>query len=84
MVREYLVKLREKQNESQQDVADALGISRQYYGMIENGDRQKRMDVMLITGLANHFGVPVSKIVSLEQSASENGLLRPDAVPDTA
>lgn len=70
MLREYLVNLREQRNESQQDVADALGISRQYYCMIENGDRQKRMDLMLITGIASHFGVPVSEIVSLEQSVS--------------
>lgn len=70
MLREYLVGLREQRNESQQDVADALGISRQYYCMIENGDRQKRMDLMLITGIANHFGVSVSEIVSLEQSVS--------------
>ena len=67
MLRKYLVNLREQRNESQQDVADALGISRQYYCMIENGDRQKRM---LITGIASHFGVPVSEIVSLEQSLS--------------
>ncbi len=69
MQRGYLVNLREKQNESQQDVADALGISRQYYCMIENGDRQKRMDVTLIAGLANHFGVSVAEFVSLEQKA---------------
>lgn len=70
MQREYLVRFREKRSESQQDVADALGISRQYYNMIENGDRQKRMDLMLITGIANHFGVPVTEIVSQEQSLS--------------
>lgn len=68
MLREYLVELREKRNESQQDVAAALGISRQYYCMIENGDRQKRMDVTLIAGIANHFGVPVTEIVSFEQA----------------
>lgn len=67
MQRRYLADLRERKNESQQDVADALGISRQYYCMIENGDRQKRMDVTLIAGLANHFGISVAELVSLEQ-----------------
>lgn len=72
MLREYLVDLREQRNESQQDVADALGISRQYYCMIENGDRQKRMDVTLIAGLANHFGISVAEFVSLEQKSVTN------------
>ena len=68
MQRKYLADLREKRNESQQDVADALGISRQYYCMIESGDRQKRMDVILITSLANHFGISATEIVAFEQS----------------
>lgn len=69
MAREYLAALRKKQNESQQDVADALGISRQYYCMIEAGDRQKRMDVMLISALSAHFGIPVTEIVSMERAS---------------
>lgn len=68
MQRDYLIQLRGQRNESQQDVANALGITRQYYSLIENGDRQKRMDVMLIASLANHFGVPIAEIVSLEQT----------------
>lgn len=72
MPREYLVDLREKQNESQQDVANALGISRQYYCMIESGVRQKRMDVVLVTALANHFGVSAAEILAFEQSATES------------
>lgn len=68
MVRKYLMTLREQQNESQQNVADALGISRQYYSMIENGDRQKRMDVMLIAAISTHFCVPVAEIVAHERA----------------
>lgn len=67
-MRQYLVSLREKQNESQQTVAEALGISRQYYSMIESGERQKRMDISLIAAIANHFEVPISEIVAHEQS----------------
>lgn len=66
-MRNYLVDLRTKKNESQQDVAKALGISRQYYAMIENGARQKRMDITLITALANHFQISASVIVAYEQ-----------------
>lgn len=67
MAREYLATLREKQNESQQDVANALGISRQYYSMVETGDRQKRMDMVLLSGLATHFGLSLSEMADLEQ-----------------
>lgn len=67
LMRKYLVDLRTEKNESQQDVAKALGISRQYYAMIENGARQKRMDITLITALANHFQIPASVIVAYEQ-----------------
>lgn len=69
MARAYLAALRKKQNESQQDVANALGISRQYYCMIEAGDRQKRMDIMLISALSAHFGVPVAEIVAAERAS---------------
>lgn len=67
MERKYLIDLRTQRNESQQDVADGIGFSRQYYSMIEDGSRQKRMDVALIALLANHFGVTVGEIVEAEQ-----------------
>lgn len=65
-MREYLVDLRTKQNESQQDVANALGISRQYYAMIEAGERQKKMDITLVAAIANHFGVSVAAVSNWE------------------
>ncbi len=40
-MRVYLKRLRSEKNESQQQVADKLGITRQYYNMIETGERQK-------------------------------------------
>ena len=67
-MRKYLVDLRTKRNESQQDVAEALGISRQYYQMIESGDRQKKMDILLVAGIAGHFSLPIQQIVQLEDN----------------
>ena len=67
-MRSYLVDLREKHGESQQDVADALGISRQYYQMIETGERQKKMDTTLIVGIAQHFSVSAAEIIECEQT----------------
>ena len=68
MKREYLAVLREKRNESQQSVANALGMSRQYYSMIEKGDRQQNMDMLILDKLSSHFGVPISRMVKWEQN----------------
>lgn len=70
MSRAYLVEMRTQRNESQQDVATALGITRQYYSLIEDGSRQKRMDIALAAMLAEHFGVPLNEIVNAEQKAN--------------
>lgn len=67
-MRSYLVDLREKHGESQQDVADALGISRQYYQMIETGERQKKMDTTLVVGIAQHFSISAAEIIECEQT----------------
>lgn len=66
-MREYLKKLREQHCLSQQDVAEKLGISRQYYSLIEDGERQKKMDVTLITALARVFGTTAEDILKNEQ-----------------
>ena len=67
-MREYLSKLRAQRNESQQDVADSIGITRQYYAMIEAGERQKKMDITLVSDLARHFDIPISTIIEMEQN----------------
>lgn len=65
-MRKYLADMRAKRNESQQDVAQALGISRQYYAMIEAGERQKKMDVTLVSAIASHFGVSAADVCEWE------------------
>lgn len=71
-VRKYLICLREQRNETQQLVADSIGLTRQYYQQIEYGDRQKRMDIVLATKLADHFGVGVDYIIRQEQAENED------------
>lgn len=66
-MREYLIEMRKKRGESQQNVADALGISRQYYQQIEQGMRQQRMDIILVSKLADHFGITMNEIVRQEE-----------------
>ena len=66
-MREYLKSLREKNELSQQNVADLLGISRQYYQQIESGERQRDMDASIIVQLARAFRVMPGDILQAEQ-----------------
>ena len=66
-MREYLKQLRTEKGLTMQDVADAFGISRQYYEMIESGDRQKKMDFTIVTKISTLFGISMEKIAEYEQ-----------------
>ena len=65
-MRVYLKNLRERKNMSMQEAADAIGISRQYYQMIEAGERQKKMDITLVTALSALFGISAEKLIEQE------------------
>lgn len=71
-VREYLIEAREKAGLTQQDVANRIGISRQYYQMVETGERQKRMDLSLAGGLSVVLNIPIAEIVQRESTAQES------------
>ena len=69
-MRQYLVSLRNEHGYSQQDVADKLNISRQYYQMIETGERQKKMDISLASGIATLYGISVMDVEKFEKAIS--------------
>lgn len=71
-VREYLIEAREKAGLTQQDVANRIGISRQYYQMVETGERQKRMDLSLADGLSVVLNIPIAEIAQRESAAQES------------
>ena len=71
-VREYLIEAREKAGLTQQDVANRIGISRQYYQMVETGERQKRMDLSLARSLSVVLNIPIAEIVQRESAAQES------------
>ena len=71
-VREYLIEAREKAGLTQQDVANRIGISRQYYQMVATGERQKRMDLSLAGGLSVVLNIPIAEIVQRESAAQES------------
>lgn len=66
-VREYLKKLRLKKKMTKQAAADFLGISQNYYTYIENGERQKSLDLAYASKLAELFNVSVDWIAKQEQ-----------------
>ena len=72
-MREYLKQLRAEKNMTMQEVADAFGITRQYYEMIESGDRQKKMDFTFITKISMLFGISIEQIAKYEQQIIEEG-----------
>lgn len=70
-MRDYLKKLRTKRALSQQNVADLMGLSQQYYNMIENGERQKKMDLPLMQKISDVFEVPLEFIIEQEIKANK-------------
>lgn len=58
--------MRELKGLSQQNVAETIGITRQYYQQIEAGERQQKMDITLITKLSKVFGISVNQIINNE------------------
>lgn len=66
-MRSWLKNMRTKAGLSMKDMAQKLDISESYYSMIESGDRQKKMDLVLATGIAAVFGVSVAEITAMEQ-----------------
>lgn len=70
-VREYLIEAREKAGLTQQDVANRIGISRQYYQMVETGERQKRMDLSLAGDLSAILNIPITEIVQKESAVPD-------------
>ena len=69
-MREWLKTLRVEKGYTMKEMGDKLHISESYYCAIENGDRQKKMDVTVAAGLAEAFGFPIARIIELDQSQS--------------
>ena len=66
-MRDWLKKLRDDIGMSQRNVADKIGISQQYYALIENGERQKKIGIELAQKLADIFGVTLEFICEHEK-----------------
>lgn len=83
-VREYLIEAREKAGLTQQDVANRIGISRQYYQMVETGERQKRMDLSLAGGLSVVLNIPIAEIKGIAMDGMPHGSTPGDSTASLA
>lgn len=67
-MREWLFNIRKEKGMTQNDVAKQLDISEAYFNYIENGERQKKMDIAIASKLSVVFGIPLSKIIDYEKA----------------
>lgn len=65
-MRDWLKEKRAEKGLTMAQMAKKLDITESYYSLIENGERQKKMDISLAYNLASIFGIPVEQIVELE------------------
>ncbi len=65
-MREWLKTARESKGLTMKQLGEKLGISESYYCSIENGDRQKKMDIVLVSGLSSALDIPVAEIARIE------------------
>lgn len=65
-MRDWLKAAREEKNLTRREMAKALGITESYYGFIEKGVRQQKMDITLVAKLSDVLGIPITEIIRLE------------------
>lgn len=67
-MREWLRDARQKRGFTMKQMADILHISESYYCSIENGYRQRDMDISLVAKISTALEVPVKQILRFEQA----------------
>lgn len=65
-MRSYLKKLRDDNSVTQDALSEAIGISQNHYSNIENGARQKVIDLSLLVKIADYYSVPVQQLIEQE------------------
>jgi len=68
-VRKWLKEKRLESGMTMAQAAEKLSMSESYYAYIEAGERQKKMDISLVSRLSVLFGMPVQQIVDFEEAA---------------
>lgn len=66
---QYIKRLRRERNLSQEDLAEATGLTKQYIGTVERGASRPGIDTLY--KLANGFGLTVSDLFRFEYDAED-------------
>lgn len=64
-MRDWLKKSREEKGVTMSEMAQKLDFSEGYYCLIENGKRQKKMDITLLTRISSVLDLPLVDAVSI-------------------
>ncbi|MER8577649.1 helix-turn-helix domain-containing protein [Mesorhizobium sp. M1423] len=67
---ERIAELRRSRDESLQDVADKVGVTKTHIWELERG-RTKNPSLSVIQGLADHFGVSIASLVDEDIDADD-------------
>ena len=70
-MRDWMKSKRLEMGLTQLQVANEIGVTEGYYSFIENGSRQKKMDIPLASKLSVVFGIPLETIAELEKQEEE-------------
>jgi transcriptional regulator with XRE-family HTH domain len=54
---DYVIKLRDKKNLTQDDIATILGVKRTFITNVESGKNRAKYNINHIDKLADHFGI---------------------------
>lgn len=65
-MRDWLKKERTDRGLTMAEMAAKLSLSESYYLRIENGERQKKMDLLLVRKLATALDISVEEIIAKE------------------
>ena len=65
-MRDWLKEKRVEKNLTQDQMAEQLGISLSYYNLVENGERQKKMDLSIANQLSVILGMTLMQIIEKE------------------
>lgn len=74
--REYLIEMRTQKGLTQRDISKQLGISESYYNLIENGIRQKNMNVTTLYRLSKALQVSITVLVDKEMNFIDSETLK--------
>lgn len=65
-MRDWLKEKRTEKGMTMAEMAKRLDLSESYYSKIESGDRQRKMDIRLVSKLCKILDISIEEIISKE------------------